>query len=178
MSGSQWMHTPRSPFCLPQFDRAHTSELPESHRPFSRLSIPFSAFWLRSSVVSVRFILISETRLIESYDNNLIFWARGLNAVLAQQSHQLGPGIALQPGPSRPPTSHTFTPHTHTHTHTHTHLTHTSHTPHNSMQIRHHLAIMRPLWRALHKCIAMSRCLIKQGHRASYVCLCFIASCS
>ena len=44
--------------------------------------------------------------------------------MLAQQSLQLGPGIALQPGPSRPPTMHlTMIPHppTHTHTHTYTH---------------------------------------------------------
>jgi hypothetical protein len=35
--------------------------------------IPFSAFWLRSSVVSVLISLISDTRLIESHDINLIF---------------------------------------------------------------------------------------------------------
>jgi hypothetical protein len=35
--------------------------------------IPFSAFWLRSSVVSVLISLISDTRLIEPHDINLIF---------------------------------------------------------------------------------------------------------
>uniref|UniRef100_A0A7I4CHD2 Uncharacterized protein n=1 Tax=Physcomitrium patens TaxID=3218 RepID=A0A7I4CHD2_PHYPA len=36
--------------------------------------IPFSAFWLRSSVVSVLISLISDTRLIEPHDINLIFF--------------------------------------------------------------------------------------------------------
>ncbi len=35
--------------------------------------IPFSAFWLRSSVVSVLISLISDMRLIEPHDINLIF---------------------------------------------------------------------------------------------------------
>ncbi len=45
------------------------------YKPF-RLNIkfiPFSAFWLRSSVVSVLISLISDTRLIEPHDINLIF---------------------------------------------------------------------------------------------------------
>jgi hypothetical protein len=36
-------------------------------------NIPFSAFWLRSSVVSVLISLISDTRLIEPHDINLVF---------------------------------------------------------------------------------------------------------
>ncbi len=40
-------------------------------------SIPFSAFWLRSSVVSVLISLISDTRLIEPHDINLIFLGGG-----------------------------------------------------------------------------------------------------
>ncbi len=39
--------------------------------------IPFSAFWLRSSVVSVLISLISDTRLIEPHDINLIFLGGG-----------------------------------------------------------------------------------------------------
>ncbi|BBN15392.1 hypothetical protein MPTK1_6g19240 [Marchantia polymorpha subsp. ruderalis] len=35
-------------------------------------SIPFSAFWLRSSVVSVLISLISDTRVIDPHDINLI----------------------------------------------------------------------------------------------------------
>ncbi|PTQ46818.1 hypothetical protein MARPO_0010s0188 [Marchantia polymorpha] len=34
--------------------------------------IPFSAFWLRSSVVSVLISLISDTRVIDPHDINLI----------------------------------------------------------------------------------------------------------
>ncbi len=40
--------------------------------------IPFSAFWLRSSVVSVLISLISDTRLIEPHDINLIFLGGGV----------------------------------------------------------------------------------------------------
>ena len=40
---------------------------------WQRQSIPFSAFWLRSSVVSVLISLISDTRFIEPHDINLIF---------------------------------------------------------------------------------------------------------
>ena len=76
-----------------------------SHNARRDIIQPFSAFWLRSSVVSVLFSLISETWFIEPYDINLIFWAGGLNAMLAWQSHQLGLGIALQPSSSRPPTN-------------------------------------------------------------------------
>jgi hypothetical protein len=39
--------------------------------------IPFSASWLRSSVVSVLISLISDTRLIEPHDINLIFLGGG-----------------------------------------------------------------------------------------------------
>ncbi|BBN12156.1 hypothetical protein MPTK1_5g17840 [Marchantia polymorpha subsp. ruderalis] len=37
-----------------------------------RITIPFSAFWLRSSVVSVLISLISDTRVIDPHDINLI----------------------------------------------------------------------------------------------------------
>jgi len=43
-------------------------------------SIPFSAFWLRSSVVSVLISLISDTWPIGSHDINLIFYGGGLIA--------------------------------------------------------------------------------------------------
>jgi hypothetical protein len=46
-------------------------------------SIPFSAFWLRSSVVSVLISLISDTRFIEPHDINLIFIGFGFNRQLA-----------------------------------------------------------------------------------------------
>jgi hypothetical protein len=47
--------------------------------------IRFSAFWLRSSVVSVLISLISDTRLIESHNINLIFdWVRAHWAACCQ----------------------------------------------------------------------------------------------
>jgi hypothetical protein len=46
-------------------------------------SIPFSAFWLRPSVVSVLISLISDTRFIEPHDINLIFVGFGFNRQLA-----------------------------------------------------------------------------------------------
>ncbi len=39
--------------------------------------IPFSAFWLRSSVVSVLISLISDVRFIEPHDINLISFGGG-----------------------------------------------------------------------------------------------------
>jgi len=44
--------------------------------------ISFSAFWLRSSVVSVLICLISDMRLIEPHDINLIFLGAGLSGSL------------------------------------------------------------------------------------------------
>ncbi len=44
--------------------------------------IPFLAFWLRSSVVSVLISLISDTRFIEPCDINLIFLVAGLSGSL------------------------------------------------------------------------------------------------
>ena len=95
------------------------------------ISIPFSAIWLRSSVVSVLFSLISETRFIEPHDINLVFWAGGLNAVLAQQSHQLGLGTALQPSSSRPPLHMTS-------------LNQNTHTGNFLHQLYHMLIVRRP----------------------------------
>ncbi len=45
--------------------------------PGMRSYIPFSAFWLRSSVVSVLISLISDTRFIEPHDINLISFGGG-----------------------------------------------------------------------------------------------------
>ena len=51
---------------------------------FSRaLPVPFSAFWLRSSVVSVLISLISDTRCIASFEINSISLMGVLNAKLA-----------------------------------------------------------------------------------------------
>jgi hypothetical protein len=68
--------------------------------------IPFSAFWLRSSVVSVLISLVSDTRLIESHDINLIFQGCGSVRQLAVRPRECRLGIALcpwhaQPSPSR-----------------------------------------------------------------------------
>lgn len=70
-------------------------------------SIPFSAFWLRSSVVSVLISLISDTRLIEPHDINLIFLGCGPIRQLAARASARRLGIALpprlaQPSPSIP----------------------------------------------------------------------------
>ncbi len=56
-----------------------TRGLGEIYKPggCDRKFIPFSAFWLRSSVVSVLISLISDTRLIEPHDMNLIFLGGG-----------------------------------------------------------------------------------------------------
>ncbi|KAG8662847.1 hypothetical protein MANES_01G151801v8 [Manihot esculenta] len=47
----------------------------------TRKSIPFSAFWLRSSVVSVLISLISDTWTISPHDIKLIFLGEGLITV-------------------------------------------------------------------------------------------------
>uniref|UniRef100_A0A7I4CHE3 Uncharacterized protein n=1 Tax=Physcomitrium patens TaxID=3218 RepID=A0A7I4CHE3_PHYPA len=60
-------------------------------------SIPFSAFWLRSSVVSVLISLISDTRLIEPHDINLIFFGCGSIRQLAARTRERRLGIALRP---------------------------------------------------------------------------------
>ncbi len=60
-------------------------------------SIPFSAFWLRSSVVSVLISLISDTRLIEPHDINLISFGCGLIGQLAVRGRKCRHGIALPP---------------------------------------------------------------------------------
>jgi hypothetical protein len=82
--------------------RAIRSEIEEMR------SIPFSAFWLRSSVVSVLISLISDTRLIEPHDINLIFLGCGSIRQLAARIRERRLGIALlpwlaQPSPSGDP---------------------------------------------------------------------------
>jgi hypothetical protein len=72
--------------------------------------IPFSAFWLRSSVVSVLISLISDTRLIESHDVNLIFLGCGFIRQLAVRIRKHCRGIALllwlvQPSPHGDPSN-------------------------------------------------------------------------
>jgi hypothetical protein len=60
-------------------------------------SIPFSAFWLRSSVVSVLIGLISDTRLIEPHDIDLIFLGCGSTRQLAARARVRRLGTALLP---------------------------------------------------------------------------------
>jgi hypothetical protein len=50
-----------------------------------RRSIPFSAFWLRSSVVSVLISLVSDTRLTEPHDINLISLGCGSSGSLLSE---------------------------------------------------------------------------------------------
>jgi hypothetical protein len=57
----------------------------------------FTAFWLRSSVVSVLFSLISEMVLYGSSFINLIFAFRGLATALAHVGSHCVTGIALPP---------------------------------------------------------------------------------
>ena len=65
-------------------------------------SIPFSAFWLRSSVVSVLISLISDTSFIEPHDINLIFVGLGFNRQLAARTRERLLGIALPPWRAQP----------------------------------------------------------------------------
>jgi hypothetical protein len=65
-------------------------------------SIPFSAFWLRPSVVSVLISLIFDTRFIEPHDINLIFVGFGFNWQLAARTRELRLGIALPPRQEQP----------------------------------------------------------------------------
>ena len=60
-------------------------------------SIPFSAFGLKSSVVSVLVRLMSDTRLIEPHDNNLTFVGCGLIRQLAPSTHERRHAIAPRP---------------------------------------------------------------------------------
>ena len=64
--------------------------------------IPFSAFWLRSSVVSVLISLISDTRLIEPHDINLIYFGCGPIRQLAARASARRLGLALPPRPAQP----------------------------------------------------------------------------
>ena len=70
--------------------------------------IPFSAFWLRSSVVSVLISLISDTRDTVPYDINLISLGSGSIRQLAARTRERRLGLALppwlaQPSPLFPP---------------------------------------------------------------------------
>ena len=64
------------------------------------LLIPFSAFWLRSSVVSVLISLISDTGDIVPHDINLIFrpWATcvACKAVAREWPSHCTPAMAVQ----------------------------------------------------------------------------------
>ena len=80
---------------------AHRSHLILPYRGFSVL-LPFSAFWLRSSVVSVLISLISDTRLIEPHDINLIFIGCSLTWQLAVRGCECRYGIALPPWQAQP----------------------------------------------------------------------------
>ena len=63
----------------------------------SRLAHTFSAFWLRSSVVSVLISLISDTRCIASFEINSISPPGLLNRLLAAWVATCGLGVALLP---------------------------------------------------------------------------------
>jgi hypothetical protein len=67
-----------------------------------RRGIPFSAFWLRSSVVSVLISLISDTRVIDPHDINLIFLGCGSTRQLAARTRARRLGIALPPWLAQP----------------------------------------------------------------------------
>jgi hypothetical protein len=67
-----------------------------------RRGIPFSAFWLRSSVVSVLISLISDTRVIDPHDINLIFLGCGSIRQLAARTRARRLGIALPPRLAQP----------------------------------------------------------------------------
>ncbi|KAF0332680.1 hypothetical protein GQ607_000696, partial [Colletotrichum asianum] len=61
-------------------------------------SLALFAFWLRSSVVSVLFSLISERSLRRPIVIILIFGLREESSVLAHDSSHSVPGITLPPG--------------------------------------------------------------------------------
>ena len=67
-----------------------------------RRSIPFSAFWLRSSVVSVLISLISDMRDIVPHDINLIFLGCGSTRQLAALTLERRLGLALLPWLAQP----------------------------------------------------------------------------
>jgi hypothetical protein len=71
--------------------------LPNLRPSLGYLLIIPAAFWLRSSVVSVLFSLISETSLYVASFINLIFVSRELAAVLAHAGSHCVTGIALSP---------------------------------------------------------------------------------
>ena len=75
-------------------------------QPFGRLSTvighTFSAFWLRSSVVSVLISLISGTCYMVTNEINCIVWATSMGQALGLLALQdRGPGLALSPGAAR-----------------------------------------------------------------------------
>ncbi|RZB88703.1 hypothetical protein D0Y65_027899, partial [Glycine soja] len=53
--------------------------------------IPFSAFWLRSSVVSVLISLISDMWAIGPHDIKLLFWWGESNTVACYWASQVSP---------------------------------------------------------------------------------------
>jgi len=86
------------PYALPQWGRGASI----IGAGWEVRSIPFSAFWLRSSVVSVLISLISDTRLIEPHDINLIFLGCGSIRQLAARARLRRLGIALPPSLAQP----------------------------------------------------------------------------
>ncbi|BBN03691.1 hypothetical protein Mp_2g25550 [Marchantia polymorpha subsp. ruderalis] len=70
---------------------------------FGSRGTPFSAFWLRSSVVSVLISLISDTRVIDPHDINLIsFRVRVQFGSLLSRICQCRLGLALLPWQAQP----------------------------------------------------------------------------
>ncbi|KAL0325344.1 UNVERIFIED_CONTAM: hypothetical protein Sradi_5103700 [Sesamum radiatum] len=68
----------------------------------TELIIPFSAFWLRSSVVSVLISLISDTWTIGPHDIKLIFLGGEPSRQLAAGALKRRLGVALLPWPGAP----------------------------------------------------------------------------
>ncbi|KAH6689157.1 hypothetical protein F5X68DRAFT_205096 [Plectosphaerella plurivora] len=66
------------------------------------LTAPSPAFWLRSSVVSVLFSLISERSLLRPILIIPIFGLRARSSVLAHDLTHRVPGITLPPGDANP----------------------------------------------------------------------------
>ncbi|KAL0941857.1 uncharacterized protein CTRU02_204620 [Colletotrichum truncatum] len=82
----------------PQKKPIYTSPARATLLVFSLSSLALFAFWLRSSVVSVLFSLISERSLRRPIVIILIFGLREKSSVLAHDSSHSVPGITLPPG--------------------------------------------------------------------------------
>ena len=88
--------TPLSPKCYPPFSQTTNTQAPPSH--FTLLfSLALFAFWLRSSVVSVLFSLISEILLRKKSMIKFIFVPRFGSSELAHDPSHCVIGLTLPP---------------------------------------------------------------------------------